>query len=61
MLLFKLALCWQDPGGLSAAGELPPAMPIWVDSERELRAEIDKLVKALDEKQEWTKRIEVTQ
>ena len=49
----------QDPGGLSAAGELPPATPIWVESERELRGEVDKLVKALDEKQDWTKRIEV--
>lgn len=48
----------QDPGGLSA-GELPDAAPIWVDSERELRQEIDKLVPALDEKQDWTKRIEV--
>ena len=49
----------QDPGGLSAAGELPPAMPIWVESERELKGEVDKLVRALDEKQDWTKRIEV--
>lgn len=49
----------QDSGGLTAAGELPEAPPIWVDSARELKAEIEKLVLALDEKQEWTKRIEV--
>ena len=30
-----------------------------MDSGRELKAEIEKLVVALDEKQEWTKRIEV--
>lgn len=34
-------------------------MPIRADSERELKAEIQKIVKALDEKQDWTKRIEV--
>jgi len=50
---------FQDSGGLTAAGELPEAPPIWVDSGRELKAEIEKLVVALDEKQEWTKRIEV--
>lgn len=44
---------------MTAAGELPEATAIWVDSERDLRAEVDKLVRALDEKQEWTKRIEV--
>lgn len=48
----------QDAGGLNA-GELPDAAPIWVDSERDLKHEIEKLVVALDEKQEWTKRIEV--
>ena len=49
----------QDPGGLTA-GELPDAPPIWVESERDLKHEIEKLVVALDEKQDWTKRIEVT-
>ncbi|KAL0035610.1 hypothetical protein WJX79_002530 [Trebouxia sp. C0005] len=49
---------FKDSGGLTAAGELPEAPPIWVDSARELKAEIEKLVLALDEKQEWTKRIE---
>lgn len=49
----------QDPGGLNA-GELPDAPPIWVESERDLKHEIEKLVVALDEKQDWTKRIEVT-
>ena len=34
---------------------------MWVDSERELKGEVYRLVKALDEKQEWTKRIEVIQ
>jgi len=50
---------FQGSGGLTAAGELPEASPIWVESGRELKAEIEKLVVALDEKQEWTKRIEV--
>ena len=50
----------QDPGGLNA-GELPDAAPIWVESERDLKHEIERLVAALDEKQDWTKRIEVTQ
>ena len=50
---------FQDSGGLTSAGELPEAPPIWVESGRELKAEIEKLVVALDEKQEWTKRIEV--
>lgn len=50
----------QDPGGLSA-GELPDAPPIWVESERDLKHEVERLVVALDEKQDWTKRIEVTQ
>lgn len=49
----------QDSGGLTAAGELPEAPPIWVESARDLKAEIDTLVMALDEKQEWTKRIDV--
>lgn len=49
----------QDSGGLTAAGELPEAPPIWVESARDLKSEIEKLVVALDEKQEWTKRIEV--
>ncbi len=44
---------------MTAAGELPEALPIWVESGRELKAEIERLVVALDEKQEWTKRIEV--
>ena len=51
--------CCQDSGGLTSAGELPEAQPIWVDSARYLKSEIEKLVVALDEKQEWTKRIEV--
>ena len=51
----------QDSGGLTAAGELPQATAIWVDSERELRAEVEKLILALDTKQDWTKRIEVCQ
>lgn len=50
---------FQDSGGLTAAGELSEALPIWVESGREFKAEIEKLVVALDEKQEWTKRIEV--
>ena len=50
----------QDPGGLNA-GELPDAVPIWVESERDLKQEIERLVVALDEKQDWTKRIEVAQ
>ncbi|DBB01644.1 hypothetical protein WJX77_005003 [Trebouxia sp. C0004] len=49
---------FKDSGGLTAAGELPEAPPIWVESGRELKAEIEKLVVALDEKQEWTKRVE---
>ena len=50
----------QDSGGLTAAGELPEAAPIWVESVRDLKPELEKLVGALDEKQEWTKRIEVS-
>ena len=49
----------QDSGGFTAAGELPEAAPIWVESVRDLKPEFEKLVVALDEKQEWTKRIEV--
>ena len=50
---------FKDSGGLSTAGELVDAPPIWIESERELKKEIEKLVPALDEKQDWTKRIEV--
>ncbi|KAK9807883.1 hypothetical protein WJX72_012183 [[Myrmecia] bisecta] len=49
---------FKDSGGMTADGELPAVTPILVDSERELKQEIQKLITAMDVKVDWTKRIE---
>ena len=46
----------QDSGG-----ELPPAAATPVESERDLRHHLEALVPQLDEKLDWTKRIEVSE
>jgi hypothetical protein len=49
---------WQDSGGFTKSGEVPEAEPISISSERELRAEVDNLIKNLHADVDWTKRIQ---
>ncbi len=47
----------QDSGGYTASGEVPQAQPIHVAGERQLRAELDGLIRQLSADEEWTRRI----
>lgn len=48
----------QDSGGYTASGEVPRAQPIQVAGERQLRAEVDGLIRQLSADEEWTRRID---
>ncbi len=48
----------QDSGGYTASGEVPQAPPVQVAGERQLRAEVDGLIRHLNADVEWTRRIE---
>lgn len=50
---------YKDAGGVGVAGELPPAPPLVVASERELRSEMDKIIASFDgdPAANWQKRI----
>ena len=49
----------QDSGGYTKSGELPAAEHVYVNSERELRHELDSILKELSPTAEWTARIQV--
>lgn len=51
-------LAMQDSGGYTASGEVPEAAPINVNGERQLRSEVDGLIRQLNVDEEWTRRIE---
>ena len=48
----------QDSGGYTASGEVPQAQPVQVTGERQLRAEVDGLIRHLNVDVEWARRIE---
>ncbi|KAK9843845.1 hypothetical protein WJX81_008697 [Elliptochloris bilobata] len=48
---------YMDSGGVTACGALPAAAVVPVDSERQLRQELERLAGALAEGEEWTARI----
>ena len=49
----------QDSGGYTKSGELPSADCIHLHSERELKQELDSVLKKLAPNAEWTTRIQV--
>ena len=49
----------QDSGGFTKSGELPTADPVYVTSEREMKQELDSILKKLSPTAEWTVRIQV--
>ena len=49
----------QDSGGYTKSGELPAAEHVYVTSERELRHELESILKELSPTAEWTARIQV--
>ncbi len=49
----------QDSGGYTKSGELPTADPVHVTSDRELKHEVDSILKRLSPTAEWTVRIQV--
>ena len=49
----------QDSGGYTKSGELPTADPVHVTSDRELKHELDSVLKRLSPTAEWTLRIQV--
>ncbi|BDA47128.1 probable CLIP-associating protein 2 [Coccomyxa sp. Obi] len=49
---------FMDSGGYTASGEVPQAQPIHVAGERQLRAELDGLIRQLSADEEWTRRID---
>lgn len=49
----------QDSGGYTKSGELPAADPVYVTSDRELKQELDSILKKLSPTAEWTVRIQV--
>ncbi len=55
-----MSLITQDSGGYTKSGELPEADVISLDSDRELRQELDRIQKKLSPTAEWTVRIQVT-
>ncbi len=49
----------QDSGGYTRSGELPTADPVSVTTDRELKQELDSILKKLSPTAEWTVRIQV--
>lgn len=47
-----------DSGGVTGDGELPIAKPLYVASEKELRAEMERIGAGLEPSVQWNKRIE---
>ncbi len=49
----------QDSGGYTKSGELPTADSVYVTTDRELKQELDSILKKLSPTAEWTVRIQV--
>ena len=53
-----MSVILQDSGGYTKSGELPSAGCIHLHSERELKQELDSVLKKLAPNAEWTTRIQ---